>query len=162
MPAAPFEDGAQVVALDELEGDEVQPLIFAAEEDAGDVLVIELGGAAGLLVEAADVLGVVGHLRRQDLQRHEAVELGVAGAEDRRHAAHADRLDQLEMGQPPAANAACRFCLGVCESGGVLSGNDRGGVIGRRARDGQHIFRGRIGGSRRQTETRFASRRFRW
>ena len=44
---------SQVVALDELEGDEVQPLVLAAEEDAGDVLVIELGGGAGFLVEAA-------------------------------------------------------------------------------------------------------------
>jgi hypothetical protein len=63
QPSAVLQDGPQVVALDELEGDEVQPLVLAAEENAGDVLVIELGGAAGLLVEAADVLLVLGQVR---------------------------------------------------------------------------------------------------
>ena len=111
QPAAPLQDGAQVVALDELEGDEVQPLVLAAEEDAGDVLVIEAGGAAGLLVEAADVFRIDGHVRRQDLEGHQAVELGVAGADDGGHAADADRFDQLEMGQAPAAQAAGGFLL---------------------------------------------------
>ena len=84
----------------------MQPLVLAAEEDAGDVLVVELGGGAGLLVEAADVLRVGGHLRRQDLQGDEAVELRVAGPEHGRHAADADRLDQLEVGQ--AGGRGCR------------------------------------------------------
>src|SRR5262249_58956188 len=66
----------------------------------------ELGGGAGLLVETADVLGVGGHLRGEDLQRDGAVELAVAGAEDRRHAADADRLDQFEVGEAAAAQAA--------------------------------------------------------
>ena len=53
--------------------------------------------------------GSLGHVRRQDLEGHEAVELGVAGADDGRHAADADRLDQLEVGQMPAAQAAGRL-----------------------------------------------------
>jgi hypothetical protein len=56
---------AQVLALDELEGDEVQPLILAAEVDAGDVLVVQPGRGAGLLFEAADVLRVGGPDRRR-------------------------------------------------------------------------------------------------
>ena len=64
QPAPPLEQDAQVIALDELEGDEVEALVLAAVEDAGDVLVVELGGAAGLLVEAADVFGVDRHLGR--------------------------------------------------------------------------------------------------
>ena len=115
----------------------MQPLVLAAEEDAGDVLVVELGGGAGLLVEAADVLGVAGHLRRQDLQGDDAVELRVAGPQHGGHAADADRLDQLEVGESPAANP------GVVDVGsdgsGVIFGNDRGGVITGRRGGGQDI-----------------------
>jgi hypothetical protein len=32
QPASTFEDGAQVLAFNELEGDEVQPLVFPTEE----------------------------------------------------------------------------------------------------------------------------------
>src|SRR5262249_31332161 len=53
-----IEDGTQVLAFNELEGDEVQPLVLTAEEDAGDVLVVELGGRTGFLVETADVLRI--------------------------------------------------------------------------------------------------------
>ena len=38
---APVDQLPEVLALDELEGDEVEPLILAAEVDAGDVLVVE-------------------------------------------------------------------------------------------------------------------------
>ena len=92
QPAAAFQHHAQVLALDELEGDEVQSLVLAAEEDARDVLVIEAGGGTGFLVEASDALGVGGHLRRQDLQSDEAFELRVLGADDGRHAADADGI----------------------------------------------------------------------
>ena len=48
QPAALFQNRAQIVALDELESDEVQPLILAAEEHPRDVLVIEASGACAL------------------------------------------------------------------------------------------------------------------
>src|SRR5262249_23710161 len=112
-----------------LEGDEVQPLILAAEENAGDVLVVELGGGAGFLVKAADVLLVGGHFRRQNLQGDAAVQLQVVGADHRRHAADADRLDQLEMGEPPAAEGAAEnlFRGHLARRG---PGDHRGGVVG--------------------------------
>jgi len=138
QPAAAFEDGAEVLALDELEGDEVQALILAAEEDAGDVLVVELGGAAGLLVEAADVLLVAGHLRGQDLQRDEAVELRVAGAEDGGHAADADGFDEFEVSELAAADAGVRLG-GRDRGGGSVAGDDRGRVVGRRCGGGEDV-----------------------
>ena len=110
------------------------PLILAAEEDAGDVLVIELGGRAGLLVEAVDVLLILGHLRRQDLEGHEAIELRVAGPEHRRHAADADRLEQLEVGQALAIQvlAVVELVAGGDRFGqrmGILLGNDGGRAV---------------------------------
>src|SRR5262249_43831207 len=90
--AAALDQRPQVLALDELAGYEVQPLILAAIEDTGGVLVVELGGAARLLVETADVFGIDGHLGRQDLQGHRAVELRIAGPNYRRHSADPDRL----------------------------------------------------------------------
>src|SRR5262249_12259686 len=134
--AAAFEDGAEVLALDELEGYEVQALVLAAEEDAGDVLVVELGGAAGLLVEAAGAFRVAGHVGREDLQGDEAVELGVAGADDGGHAADADGFEQFEMGEASATDAGVGGfggCGGGSGSGsgwlgrvGGVTGDDRG------------------------------------
>ena len=70
--------------------------------------MIELGGRARFLVKALDVLGIGRHFRRQDFQGDEAVELRVAGAEHGRHAADADGLEQLKMGQRPPTDAADR------------------------------------------------------
>ena len=103
--AAALEHGPQVDAFDELERDEVQPLVFAAEEDAGDIFVIELRGGLGLLMKPLHVIGLLGHLRRQDFQGDEAIQLRIVGPDDRRHAADADRLDQLVMGQTPSVQA---------------------------------------------------------
>ncbi len=87
-------------------------LVLAAEEDAGDVLVVELGRAARFLMEAADVFRIGGHVRGQNLQGDDAVELGVAGAQHRRHAAEAHRLEQFEIGQGLAAEHAGQDFLG--------------------------------------------------
>jgi len=92
--------------LDKLERDEVEFLILAAEEDACDVLVIELGGGPGFLVKAFDVFLILGQVGRQDLQRDKAIQLGVAGTQDGGHAAGAICSKQLEMSQPPAADVA--------------------------------------------------------
>ena len=75
----------------------MKALVFPAKEDAGDVLVIELGGGPRFLVKAQDVFRIVRHFRRQDFQGHRAVQLRIARPNDGRHTADADRLDQLEM-----------------------------------------------------------------
>ncbi len=80
----------------------MKALIFPAKEDAGDVLVIELGGGPRFLVKAQDVFRIGRHFRRQDFQGYGAVELRIARPNDGRHTTHADWLDQLEMGQAAA------------------------------------------------------------
>ena len=64
-------------ALDVLEGDVVDRSVLADAVDPRDVLVVELGGGSPLLVEPADDLRVGGLIRRQQLERDLAVELGV-------------------------------------------------------------------------------------
>ena len=81
----------------------MQTLVFAAEEDPGNVLMIELRGGAGFLMEAADNLRIARHVGGQNLERDGAVELRIAGSNHRRHAPHAERAEQLEMCQAPAA-----------------------------------------------------------
>ena len=110
--AANLQDGPQVFALDKLEGDEVQPLIFAAKEHAGDVLVVQAGGTARFLVEAADAFRIGRHLGRQDFQSNTAIELLVLGANDGRHAADADLLHQFKMGQAFAAEVGGNGLVG--------------------------------------------------
>ncbi len=86
----------------------MQALVFAAEVDARDVLVVELGGCAGLTLEAGDVLGVGRHLRRQDFQGDNATQLQIGGANDRGHAARSKRFNQFKMAQLPALQTIAR------------------------------------------------------
>ena len=66
--AALIDQLPEVLPFDELESDEVQPLVFAAEVDAGDVLVIEHRGGPCFLLEPAHALRVASGFGRQDLQ----------------------------------------------------------------------------------------------
>jgi hypothetical protein len=81
----------------------MKSLVFTAIKNASNVLVIEFGSGPGLLVKAEDTIRVGCHFRRQDFQRHSAVELSIARSDNGRHAADADRLDQFKVGQPAAA-----------------------------------------------------------
>src|SRR5207253_2432097 len=90
--AAPLQESAQVFTLDEFKGNEVKPLIFAAKEDPGNVLVVELGGGPCLLLETANALRIAGRLRRQDLKGDRTVQLRVPRPNYSRHATDADRL----------------------------------------------------------------------
>src|SRR5438477_2436637 len=89
--AAPFEERPQVLSLDKFEGDEMEALVLAAEKHAGNVLVVEFGGSSCLLMEAANVFHVRGHFRRQNFERHRAVELGIPRSDDRGHTSDTDR-----------------------------------------------------------------------
>ena len=81
---------AQRLALEQLHGG-VGCLAVASEvEDRQDVGMRERGDRLGLALEARERFGVCGKMLRQHLDRHLAVELGVAGAEDLAHAAFAE------------------------------------------------------------------------
>ncbi len=83
--------------LNELHDDEIPALIGGDVVDDDDVGVAQGRGGLGLLGEAAPALGV-GHLvRRQDLDSHGPVEVGVFGPVNGAHAALADPLDDPVM-----------------------------------------------------------------
>ena len=104
--------------------------------------MIELGGGAGFLVEALDVFGVHGQVRRQDLQGDAAVELGIAGAQHGRHAADADRLEQLEVGQPAAVQVIGGGGIGGRGGAGTVLGDDCRRFVGDRRGFVQEVVAG--------------------
>ena len=61
--------------------------------------MVQAGQGAGFAVEALGETGVAGRGGRQDLQRHQAVESGLAGLIDGAHAALADELQDFELGK---------------------------------------------------------------
>ena len=64
--------------------------------------VIKSGNGAGFALEARQALGIARHLRRQNLQRHSAPQLGVRGAIDLAHAARTDARENLITAEPIA------------------------------------------------------------
>ena len=77
-PAA-LDELLQVLALDELEDNELLPILLAAVDHCDDVRVRELRGRAGLAPETADVLLVFAVALVEDLQRDVALEQRVEG-----------------------------------------------------------------------------------
>jgi hypothetical protein len=60
-----------------------------------DVGVIERGRNFGFPLEASHAIGIAQERRRQDLERHLALEPGVAGAVDLAHSTPADGSDDF-------------------------------------------------------------------
>ena len=88
------EDRRQVLALDDLH-DQVRPGFALAEVEHGhDVGVVERCGSACLVAESGEEVGVLAELRSQQLDRHVAIELRIAGAVDGGHPALAEQLHQ--------------------------------------------------------------------
>ena len=54
------QQGPQVLAFYKFERDEMKLLILTAKIDAGDILVVELGGSTSFLVEAFHMFGIIG------------------------------------------------------------------------------------------------------
>ena len=93
--AAALDELLQVLAVDELEDDELLAVLLAAVDHRDDVRMRELCDRARLAPEALDVLRVAAVLLVQDLQCDVPLEQRVEGAVDGRHAARPDRLLQL-------------------------------------------------------------------
>ena len=70
------------------------PCFHAVVEDVDHVGMAERGGRLRLLAEAGDECRVAAVLGAQHLDRHVAPQLGVVAAEDGRHAALAEQLDE--------------------------------------------------------------------
>ncbi len=114
----------------------MQSLVFAAEVNAGDVVVVEHGRGAAFLLEAVHALRVACSFGRQNLQRDDAPESGVACFQHRGHAAGADGFDEFVVSQLAAGDRrrfAChRHCQGAGRRGGGARfvGDDGGRVVG--------------------------------
>ena len=83
---------AEVRAFDVLEDEVAVAALFADVVDAGDVRMIEPGGAAGFHLEAAMRIGVARPRRRQHLHRDDAMEPRIDAAKHGPHPAAADEL----------------------------------------------------------------------
>ncbi len=83
-----------------LHDDEEQAVDAAEVEDANDVRMVELGQGPGLAVEALGEGGVRAHRCGQHLDGDLPVQRGLLGQPDFAHAAAADQVAELVIGQP--------------------------------------------------------------
>ena len=93
----------QVLAVDQLHGQEVEVSVFLDRVHGDDVGVTERGDRPCLAPEALETPGVVRHLGSEDLERHPPAELAVLGDVNLTHATLAELLDDAEVQQLPAA-----------------------------------------------------------
>src|SRR5207248_9240389 len=93
---------AQRVALDELRGDEMRAARLPDFVNGDDVRVVERRG--GLLLEAADPVGVPRELRGQHLEGDLAPEATIQGDEDLTHPALAERGENFVAVEPVAGD----------------------------------------------------------
>jgi len=101
----------QILALDELQRQQVRAVDLGEFVDGDDVLMVQAGSAACLAAEALDNLGPVGKIGLQDLERHGAAEVDIHGAVNRSHAAGGDiGLDLVLADAQYAPVATARGC----------------------------------------------------
>jgi hypothetical protein len=97
-----FEAFGEVLALDELHGEEADLTFVVQTVNRGDSRVVQRGQQLRLALQAGQPVGVAGQHRRQDLDRHLTIECRVEGPPDHTHPARADLLDQAVVQQLPA------------------------------------------------------------
>ena len=88
----------QCLPLQQFHGDERLALVLVNVVDRADVGVIEGRGGTGLTLEALQGLMVLGHFFRQELERNEALKLGVLGLVDDTHASAPELLQDAVVG----------------------------------------------------------------
>jgi hypothetical protein len=130
----------QRAALEEAHGEEMAAVVLAHLVDGDDVRVVERGRRLRLVAEAMDG-GLVGEPGAQDhLERHGAAEARVARLVDDAHAAAAELLEDLVVGEARR--------VGGGGEGGKLVGGGRA-VLQRAAQEAARAqARGRVGGER--------------
>ena len=88
------QDRGEVLAVDQLHDDVRARAVLAEVEHRHDARVAERRRRPGLVAEPAEEVGVLAELGAEELDGDVAIQLGVAGAVDRRHPALAEELDQ--------------------------------------------------------------------
>jgi hypothetical protein len=102
----------EVLALDELEGEEGLAVRFLETVDRGDVRVIQRREEVGLALEAGEALGVLRDLGGEDLDGHVAAERRVGRPVDFSHAASPDGGRDPVVGQRLADQHTSRLAAG--------------------------------------------------
>ena len=91
-------DGAvQIAPVEQLHGDEEQPLVVAEVDDLQDVRMRQHRGALGLAIEALGQRRVAGHGVVQHLERDLLAEIGLLGEVDAAHGAGAEEPLDAEL-----------------------------------------------------------------
>ena len=103
QPALPAQQRSHVAAVDEAHREVQLPVVLAGLIDRDDVRMVQGGGKARLLEEAAPEQLVPGQLGRDQLQRHRALEREVGRPVDNAHAAATDHRLDLVAGEARAA-----------------------------------------------------------
>ncbi len=88
-------------ALDVFHGEKRDAVRFLDRVDRDDVGVVERRNSLGLAAEPFESLGIGGHFRRQDLDGHLAVELGIAGKPHLTHSALTELAKDLVVEHHP-------------------------------------------------------------
>src|SRR3954465_7341940 len=110
--------------------------MLAAAVDRDDVRVVERGGEPGVGLEARDRAGVLGVLRRDDLQRETAVEIRIARpAYDPDPAAIEHSLDAV------SGKGSARFQIGERRCGTIADVSHDGTLAGRSALPSEAVRR---------------------
>ena len=104
-----LEPRGQRLAL-EMRHDQVVGAIDAADVvDAADVGMIQRSDSSCLAFEAGSQIRIVSDFTRQNLDRHRAIEAGVAGFVDLAHATRAKRAEDF-VGAETGAGEKCQRC----------------------------------------------------
>ena len=90
---------AQRASIDQLHRQEADAVRFLGRVDGDDVRMIERRDRARFAIEAFEAAGLVGDIRRQDLQRDIAPKPRIARAIDLAHSAGAERGDDFVRGE---------------------------------------------------------------
>ena len=97
--AHPYGDALlQRLSFEQLHGDKRVAPVLVNIVDRADVGMVEGGGGLGFALEALERLMVLGHLLRQEFERHKAVELGVLSFVDDTHSSAAELLQDAVVG----------------------------------------------------------------